>query len=492
MPLSNVVFKLKSAVRRLVLQPVPALVCLGLPVFIVNYFAGRPGISGWDANLYYAYAGAIAETGRVDLGWAYAEMVKRGADPTVFDFRRLTRMGRPYNYFPIGHPLLHVPAVLLGRWVSGAFESRGFSAFGPTAQLLYCLSCIGAGALGLGLVRRRVSALLGDEAAGVGLLSLFAVSMLGYYWFVLPALSHTSSLLMAALVVGAFWRAAGDGVGGGRPANDAPQSDPKSGMAAEGGAGPAWAFGALGLATGYMAAVRLQDVVFGAFGVVALWTLVRRSLALRRILVRAVLLGAGVVLGFLPQMLLWRWKDGSWIYLGYHELYPERYYFSWARPQLWNVLFSARHGLFFWHPGMLAAFAGFVMWLWGASRPVRIAAAAEGLPAGSAVGGGRAALGWALLLSFLGLWYVGGSFSVWWFGDSFGSRPFLSVLPLFWIGAAWLWTRVRGRPVLAMAYWAVVAVLGAMNVLLALLYHLGRIPRGDALTLEIVVRGLGF
>lgn len=97
----------------------------------------------------------------------------------------------------------------------------------------------------------------------------------------------------------------------------------------------------------------------------------------------------------------------------------------------------------------------------------------------------------ALLLSFAGLWYIGASFSVWWFGDSFGSRPFLSALPLFWIGASWLWTRTRAAVLTRRLFWTAVLTLGAWNALLAILFHLGRISRSEPLTLSMIMQGLG-
>jgi hypothetical protein len=97
----------------------------------------------------------------------------------------------------------------------------------------------------------------------------------------------------------------------------------------------------------------------------------------------------------------------------------------------------------------------------------------------------------ALLISFAALWYIGASFSVWWFGDSFGSRPFLSALPLFWIGAAWLWTRARAAALTRRLFWGIVLTLGAWNALLAILFHLDRISRSEALTVGMILQALG-
>jgi len=413
--------------------PVLWLLALGLPVFLVNFFAGKPGISGWDANYYYSYAAALADGGTLDLERAYTEMVKRGADPLIFDPDKRTATGRVYNFYPIGHPLIHTPDTFLGSVVSHLFEEEP-GAFGPTAQLFYCLSCIAAAAIGLWLMLRVVSQLFDRQAAALALYVMAACSMLGYYWFILPPLSHTSSLLMSGIILTLFLAAVE------KPAKH-------------------WGkFFLLGVAIGYNGTVRLQDVGFVWFGAIAAWIAIRSEIPVRSKLGRIVCLGAGGLIGFFPQMLLWKWKDGVW----FVAQYSDYAYFSWTDPELFEVLFSLRHGLFSWHPMMLLAAAGFVVYAIKAGKT-------------------QAPLTAALALTFLALWYVSASFSIWWFGSSFGSRPFLSVTPLFLVGLSWILQFIRTRRRMRIAFWIVAALAALWNALLAIAFHLAWISRTDAL-----------
>lgn len=426
----------------LIHQPVLILLIVGIPAFLANYFAGNPGINGWDANYYFAYSAAVADGGTLELDGAYLELVRAGADPAKFDISKRTATGQVYNYFPIGHPLTHAPATLLGKYVSALTEGRA-SAFGITAQLYYCLSCILAAAIGLLLIHRVVSDLVDETASAVALYSLFGCSMLGYYWFLAPALSHTTSLLVMGLVLTVYRR-----------------------LSEEPGSSPGWHL-LLGALVGWGVIVRLQDVGLGFFLLLMLYAIAKAPIPGAAKLLRAAALIAGGFAVFFVQMLHWRWKDGAWIVTQYSDYAT----FNPADPHLLSVLFSPRHGLFLWHPMLLAGWMAWAGAAWSDRRRPWIHA--------------------ALLAAFVSIWVIGGCFSIWWFGDSFGSRPFLSVLPLFWIGLAWLWRKASERRGTACLYTAILIALAAWNALLAVAYHFAWISRSGALDIAALLSRLG-
>jgi hypothetical protein len=423
----------------LVQRPILVMLLLGLPIFLGNYFGGRPGINGWDANFYFSYAAAFS-SGELDLEAPYAELVSRGADPTVFDVTKRTATGHVYNFYPTGHPLLHTPALMFGRLVGRITEGTS-SPFSATAQLLYSLSCIFAAAAGLELIRRNVARLCGDEGAAFALYAMVACSPLGYYWFILPAQSHTTSLLFVGLTLEFFARLVARR-----------ESDPVM-------------YAALGIALGGAVLVRLQDVALAPFGLVAAWLAVRNPLPLRGRIARLAALIAGGLFVVAIQLLHWKWKDGAWIVTEYSDYAG----FDWVHPQFTKLWFSARHGLFTWHPMLLVAVAGFVHFVRTRSGEL------HQRPLVGAMGG-----------SFLLLSYIGASFSIWWFGDSFGSRPFLSMTPLFVLGFAELWRCTRG----AWIVYAIGGVAAAWNALLMVSFHFGWISRSEALDVGALIAKL--
>ncbi len=100
---------------------------------------------------------------------------------------------------------------------------------------------------------------------------------------------------------------------------------------------------------------------------------------------------------WLPQMLFWKYRTGHLLYFSYPG---ERFF--WTDPQIINVLFSYRKGLFVYTPLLLVACVGF-FFMRDRLKPLR---------------------GLLIFISVLNLYIV----SCWWdwfFGGSFGARAFV-------------------------------------------------------------------
>jgi hypothetical protein len=110
------------------------------------------------------------------------------------------------------------------------------------------------------------------------------------------------------------------------------------------------------------------------------------------------------------QLCYWKAVTGQWVTFSYRG---ERFYFG--QPELFNVLFSVRKGLFFWAPFLLTLFPGLYY--------VRKRAPEYLVP----------------ILVFLPLnVYVISSWHSWFYGGSFGHRAFIECFPLFAVGfCAW-------------------------------------------------------
>ncbi len=93
--------------------------------------------------------------------------------------------------------------------------------------------------------------------------------------------------------------------------------------------------------------------------------------------------------------------------------YTDPQLWNWTKPALWQVLFSAHHGLLSWTPVLLPAIVG----LWWVRKKDRV-------------------LGRALCLVFLAYYYVISVYVYWHGMSSFGNRFFVSLTPLFVLGLA--------------------------------------------------------
>ena len=158
---------------------------------------------------------------------------------------------------------------------------------------------------------------------------------------------------------------------------------------------------------------------------------------------------AGMAIAFLPQMLAWNILYGSPLTA------PQGGgFFQWLRPEMLNVWFSTKRGLFSWSPILLLAVIGFVPLL----RKNRL-------------------LGAAAILIFVAESYINSIVNDWWGGEAFGARRFISLMPFFALGLAALLDAltqsVKTRAyVLQKAVWVILLALIVWNNLFVLQYNL--------------------
>jgi len=164
-----------------------------------------------------------------------------------------------------------------------------------------------------------------------------------------------------------------------------------------------------GLLLGLAVMVRPTNAVYAL-----LFLVFARSTPLRRLLVGGTCAFLASAVAASPQMALWYVTTGHLIYYSY---VGEG--FKFMSPELRNYLFSIRKGVFFWHPLYLLMITALLQQL-----PRHIF---EGTI--------------SLLVVLLGL-YVGASWGDYTFGDSFGSRQSIELLPVLLVPfagtVAWL------------------------------------------------------
>ena len=102
---------------------------------------------------------------------------------------------------------------------------------------------------------------------------------------------------------------------------------------------------------------------------------------------------------YLPQLIYWKHTTGSWFYYSYGQEG-----FFWTHPRVMDTLFSYRKGWLVYTPVMISAIAGIIFLL-------------KKIPELSVS---------VLVLLLFNIWALS-SWWCWWYGGSFGSRPFIDI-----------------------------------------------------------------
>lgn len=173
----------------------------------------------------------------------------------------------------------------------------------------------------------------------------------------------------------------------------------------------------LGMTTGLILLIRPSNLVFILF-LVLLWLFRKESLRekgqfLVNLKIRWLLLIAGALLIWVPQLLYWKANSGQWLIYSY---LGEPFYFD--RPNIINGLFSFRKGWLVYTPVMLFSILGLAL-MDGRLRRWTIPVAT------------------ALLLNL----YIVFSWWCWWYGGSFSARALVEfyVVLAFPLGAFYRW-----------------------------------------------------
>ena len=364
-------------------------------LFVLTLPLVTPRIRGADEIEGFAYLRSAVFDRDLDFEdeyrWFHARDPEglRGFKETFLD-RREPATGRPINFAPLGSALLWSPFYLLAHAGVVAARGLGSSVAADGFSLPYaaaaCYASALYGFLGLLLVHDgliRFGA-FGPAAATLAVATLWLGTPVLYYMTLAPAFSHAASLFMVALVLWLWLRARS------RPAP------------------VPWEWAAVGLAGGVAGLVREQDLLFLAAPAADLaWRALRGAERGRALSCLALLAGAAA-LGFAPQLLAYRAVNGSF---GPSPLVARK--MSYLSPHFLEVLFDPGHGLFAWTPVLLVATAGLLL-------AARRGAAVVVLLAG------------ALLLQV----WINGAVESWTQAGAFGSRRFVSSIPVFAWGLA--------------------------------------------------------
>lgn len=396
-------------------------------LFLLTLPLSNPWVRG-DGVGYYAYVRALLIEHRLDFtqDWLAANTsfrMGRTNEEGRIAPEQYTVTGHLNNHFAIGPAILWSPflitahlGVLLYDGLGGHVAADGYSR--PYVMTMAFATAF-YGFLAVFISFRLARNYLPERWAFLAALGIWFGSALPVYMYFNPSWSHAQSAFSVALFLW-YWNRT-------RGARTWPQ----------------WLF--LGAIGGLMLDVYYPNVV-------VLMVPLLESLAgywksyrtpehglIGRLFIGNVLFAVALMAAFFPTLITKKIIYGTFLTLGYGGLW------SWKSPALFKALFSADHGLFSWHPILLAAIAGLAI-LRKYDRQ----------------------LGLYLMAVFVALVYTIGCDRDWDGHSSFGNRYFVSLTPLFILGLAaffdWLaraWQERRA------------AILAASATAVLILWNLG-------------------
>ncbi len=366
-------------------------------------------VVGHDQPQYYAYLHSWVFDRDMHFENEYS------AIPGTLNLMAESHAGQPgYNVAPVGTAILWLPFYLVGhgavsvvRVLGADLEPDGIST--PYAMAAAFGSLVLAW-LGLVLVNEVARRHVSSRSALFATVLVAVASPLPWYLTELPWMSHAASFFAAALVLWCWDRTRDERTLAG------------------------WA--ALGAAIGLAMLVRPSHFVLLVFPIADAVVATRsgkRGLAWGGL----GLCVLAMLAAFSPQVLTWLAQYGF--------AYPPGSPMRWTSPAIIEVLFSAHHGLFPWHPILLLGFLGIPL-IWRRSRRLAVTLA-------------------IVLAAYV---YTNAAIEAWFAGGSFGMRRFVGALPVLAIGIAafgsWGVGQLRKRPGIAAT--ALVIGLAVYNGLL--------------------------
>ncbi len=407
-------------------------------LFLLSLPLSNPWVRG-DGVGYYAFTRSLLIEHRLDFtkDWQRAN--------TSFRMGRLGADGRPLpdqytvtghldNHFSVGPAILwspflivaHVGVVLCDR-LGGHIPADGFS---KPYLMAMALGTAVYGFLALVISFVLARRYLAERWAFFATLGIWFGSALPVYMYFNPSWSHAHSAFTVALFVW-YWTIT-------RPTRTWSQ----------------WAIlGAIGglmLDVYYVSGVLLLLPLLESLG--DYWN-ERKAAGIKQVrdlFIGNILFGLGLFVAFLPSLIAKKIIYGAYLKSGYEHLW------NWNSPALLKVALSADHGLFSWHPILIAAAVGLFC-----------------------LGRYDKTLSLYSIGVFAALLYVIGCYADWDGVSSFGNRFFVLMTPLFILGLAsffdWL-ARVWQERRAAILAWSGTTVLVLWNLGLIFQWGMHMIP----------------
>jgi len=388
--------------------------------------AKRPMLQGWDDSFYYYWLPSVVIDHDLDFSNQLAQsgtVTPAARDEGLAQSRTAT--GLIPNKYPPGWALGSLPFFLLAH----IFSSAGATGFEPIYLLCVWCGQLLYAAAGIWLAIKILTRFFPESIASFGVLLGWLASPLVYYQTARLSMSHSQ---VFALAMAAYWLALQIADGDSRRR--------------------IWML--LGFCAALLVVTRNVSVVYLAFPGLILAKKLRSAGS-------ALCLGLGAAGPVAMQMIAWKILYGSWLFYSYEG---ER--FDFTQWHLVDVLFSPRHGWFYWNPLMLVGVVGFSAWAWHRTNGI------------------------AWLVSLGAATALNAAWPTWWLGSSFGHRGFEVATFFAMVGLAVLLNATVLRPFLRQLLVTMIALAITWNILLLALYCTRRISHEQPVTYAEVARAL--
>ena len=386
----------------------------------------RPMLRGWDDAFYYFWLPSVVIDHDLDFTNQLAQCEAFTPDSRYLALvEPRTPTGMLNNKYPPGWAIGSLPFFL----VAHAFSPAGSTGFEPQYLVSVFFGQLIYACLGLWLAGKIIAQYFPPAIARVAVLAVWLASPLAYYQTVRLAMSHNQVFALGMVV---FWLALRLTKGEIRPYQ--------------------WAL--LGFCASLLVVTRNVTVVYL---ILPAFVVVQKLRDIRA----AIWLILGAVGPLLVQLAVWKILYGSWLAYSYGG---ERFDFS--NLHLWGILFSPRHGWFYWHPLILPALVAFIVWAC------------------------RRGVGWAWLVSLGAMVLLNAAWPTWWLGSSFGNRGFELADFFVMMGLGYLLQTAQNRPWVRAILRCLITAAIAWNLILLVLFLAGKIPRNDAVTYGDACRAL--
>lgn len=381
---------------------------------------------GSDGIKYYAILRSIALDQDFDFTNDYALL---NQTPHIVE-----ETGKPANPFAIGSALLWLPFFLASHTIALLLNKLGFTFSIEGTSYLYQASTLAGtifyASLGFFLIYKTARRLFSVPSSLLATLALWLASSGIYYIIAEPSMSHAITIFANALFLYIWYP----------PKENRTRTN--------------WFV--IGIVVALAALVRWQEIVIAIIPIIELiYWVSKDKLSWQKGLQNFFIFICAVLIGFLPQLIMW------WQVYGSPIVIPQgNDFMHWFEPKPILTLFSTRHGLLTWHPIFLLALFGLIP-LWKRDK----------------------ALVFIILSVFLTQLYINSVTDHWWADHAFGGRRFISLIPFLALSLAAFLEYFYERDKLQ---WIAIVLLISIiwNGLSFVQYRLGFVSMDEALTLQ--------
>ncbi len=351
---------------------------------------------GWG---YYAYLPSIFHYADISGESQMADLPQPWEDEAAGRLL-LQENGNYLNKYPIGVALLQTPGYVIANAANSIFFGGGFDQYAGPYQFMVLVSGIVACLVGFYFLWKFLSKRFSEKVTIVTLGLIFLTTNIIHYSTYDVSFSHIFSFASFAYLLYLI---------------DDFTLDKKS----------LFYFLRLGLTFGLIVTVRQTNIIVGLLFLIIAYKLFK-NFSLGRIVKeywkQFLIMGLSAFLVFFIQMLYWKLVTGNWLVFSY-----QGEYFDFFHPEIFNVLFSFRKGLFLWTPMLLLTVPG-IYFMFKEKDKFRFL-----IPA-------------MILLQI----YIVSSWWAWSFGFAFGHRAFTEFIIFFALPFAYFikWLRHQKKFVL--------------------------------------------